>query len=150
MLPTHSTLTLVPSLVITSYVLRGGSHAVHLACVVRHVTGCTTVTYPKIATTVVRLYCERAIGSYLSRTTAHNSTRMHRLAWGTELGHHSPVGGEAPGRVGRCGRSMRGRRRGHLLFVLSRRRRVISRRGRRVVGLIITLRGSVRYWGTRV
>ena len=67
------------------------------------------------------------------------------------MGHHSPVGREAPGRVGRYRRSMRGRRRGHLQSVFSfRRRRVIYRRNRRVAYLWITLRGSVRCWGTRV
>ena len=127
-----------------------GSHAVRLGCVVRHVTRCTTDTYPKFATADLRLCCKCVGRNHPSRATEHNYTQIHRLAWGTELGHHSPVSGEAPGRVGRCGRSMRGRRRGQYVSVFSRRRRVISRRSCRVVSLLITLRGSVRCWATCV
>ena len=36
-----------------------------------------------------------------SRTTGHNPTQRHRLAWGKELDYHNPVGREVPGRVGR-------------------------------------------------
>ena len=103
--PIYSTLCLVPSLVVTARWSEGrGVHAIHFACIVRHMARCTTVTYPNIATVVLRLCCECA-GQVITRdwsrhtsrispswAIGHNTTRRYRFAWGIELDHHSPVG----------------------------------------------------------
>ena len=138
----------------------GGSHAIHFRCIVCHKARCTTITYPNVTVASLQLCSECAIqaivrgwSSYPSRnspsqTTAHNPTRRHRLAWGTELGHHSPVGREAPGRVGRYRRSMQGRRRGHLVFLISsQRRRVISRRKHRITNPVTHAAGQCAVLG---
>ena len=118
-------------------VWRDGSHVIYSARIVRHIAGCTAVTYPNITSLVYRLYCERA-GQVVNRecgisstrgnaaarsrhsnrkspseTFGQNTTRRLRIAWGRKLDYYSPVGHEVPGRVRGYRRSMRGRRRGH-------------------------------------
>ena len=135
-----------------SLVWEGGSHAIHFRCFVCHMARCATITYPNVTAAALRLRCECAMQAIVRgwsscpsrnrpcRTTGHNPTHSYGLTWGAELGHHSPVDREAPGRVGTYQRSIRGRRREHLLSVFSsQRKRVIYTRNRSVTSLLITL-----------